>query len=114
MEPFSANLKRRAEQLGISNAEAARRAGLSDRRYGNYVSGAREPDLATLVRIATILETSIDELLGLRDEERVRSAEEVFQERISAALKALHQEDLARLVVMIEALAKAKGKVDSR
>ena len=114
MEPFSSNLKRRAEQLGISNAEVARRTGLSDRRYGNYVSGVREPDLATIVRIATILETSVDELLGLRGSERARSTEEVFQERISAALKALRQEDLARLVVMIEALAKTKGMVGSR
>ncbi|MBW9114573.1 helix-turn-helix transcriptional regulator [Rhizobium cauense] len=114
MDPFSTNLKRRAEQLGITNAEVARRAGLSDRRYGNYVNGVREPDLATLVRIATILETSVDELLGLRGEERVRSVEEVFQERISSALKALHEQDLAQLVVMIEALAKAKGKANSR
>jgi len=56
----------------------------------------------------------VDELLGLGNEERVRSADEVFQERISAALKALHQEDLSRLVVMIEALAKANGTFGSR
>ena len=64
MDAFADNLKRRAHELGISNAEVARRAGLSERRYGNYVSGRREPDLATLVRVAKVLETTPDALLG--------------------------------------------------
>jgi transcriptional regulator with XRE-family HTH domain len=105
MEPFSSNLKRRAEQLGISNAEVARRTGLSDRRYGNYINGRREPDLATLVRIASVLNVSLDELLGSANEDRVRTREESFQERIVAALNALRGDDLGRLAVMIEALA---------
>ncbi|MGO7274673.1 helix-turn-helix domain-containing protein [Rhizobium ruizarguesonis] len=108
MEPFSSNLKRRAEQLGISNAEVARRAGLSDRRYGNYITGRREPDLATLVRIASVLNVSMDELLGTNGAENVRTTDELFQERIAAALKALQSDDLQRLLVMIEALAAAK------
>ncbi|MBY3258705.1 helix-turn-helix transcriptional regulator [Rhizobium laguerreae] len=108
MEPFSSNLKRRAEQLGISNAEVARRAGLSDRRYENYITGRREPDLATLVRIASVLNVSIDELFGTHSEENVRTTDELFQERLAAALKALQNDDLQRLLVMIEALAAVK------
>ena len=106
MDTFALNLKRRAEQLGISNAEVARRAGLSDRRYGNYVSGVREPDLSTLVRIADALGISVDELLGVAaTENTVRTVEEQFQDRIAVALKALKSDDLQRLVLMIEALA---------
>ncbi|QRY70599.1 helix-turn-helix domain-containing protein (plasmid) [Ensifer sp. PDNC004] len=108
METFALNLKRRAEQLGISNAEVARRAGLSDRRYGNYVSGVREPDLSTLVRIADVLGSSVDELLGVNPTDNtIRTIEEQFQDRITVALKALKSEDLQRLVLMIEALASA-------
>ncbi|MEI3855671.1 MULTISPECIES: helix-turn-helix domain-containing protein [unclassified Ensifer] len=108
MDTFALNLKRRAEQLGISNAEVARRAGLSDRRYGNYVSGVREPDLSTLVRIADVLGISVDELLGVNaTDNKVRTVEEQFQDRIAVALKALKSEDLRRLVLMIEALAAA-------
>ncbi len=58
MESFASNLKQRAVDLGLSNAEVARRAGLTERRYGNYITGRREPDLATLVRIASVLESS--------------------------------------------------------
>ncbi|MFA7416648.1 MAG: helix-turn-helix transcriptional regulator [Rhizobium sp.] len=105
MEPFATNLRRRAEQLGISNAEVARRAGLSDRRYGNYVSGRREPDLSTLIRIAAVLAVSVDELVGANEVHLARTSEEIFQERIVAALRALRSDDLQRLAVMIEALA---------
>ncbi|MBD9492206.1 helix-turn-helix domain-containing protein [Ensifer sp. ENS11] len=106
MDTFALNLKRRAEQLGISNAEVARRAGLSDRRYGNYVSGVREPDLSTLVRVADVLGISVDELLGVNaTNNKVRTVEEQFQDRIAVALKALKCEDLQRVVLMIEALA---------
>lgn len=110
MDTFASNLKRRAEQLGISNAEVARRVGLSDRRYGNYINGRREPDLSTLIRIAAILGTTVDELLATSEENgKVRTVEEQFQDRIASALKALKSDDLQRLVVMIEALASTKN-----
>ena len=51
MDVFAENLRKRAKQLGISNAEAARMAGLEERRYAHYVANRREPDLATLVKI---------------------------------------------------------------
>jgi transcriptional regulator with XRE-family HTH domain len=108
MEPFATNLRRRAEQLGISNAEVARRAGLSDRRYGNYISGRREPDLSTLVRIANVLGTSVDELIGTNPGDQVRTSGELFQERIIAAVQALRSDDLQRVAIMIEALASAR------
>ena len=52
MDVFARKLKERADQLGISSAEAARRCELDERRYGHYASGRREPDLATLTKIA--------------------------------------------------------------
>ena len=109
MEQLATNLRRRAEQLGISNAEVARRASLSDRRYGNYVNGSREPDLSTLVRISKVLGTSLDELVGANLPVRFDTRGEASQERIGAALQALHDEDLARLAIMIEALASARS-----
>lgn len=112
MEPFATNLRRRAELLGITNSEVARRAGLTDRRYGNYVTGRREPDLSTLVRIATVLSISVDELIGMTPAKDVKTAEEIFQERINAALSALKTNDLGRLAVMVEALASSREECE--
>ncbi|KQY43550.1 transcriptional regulator [Rhizobium sp. Root483D2] len=108
MEPFARNLRLRAAKLGISNAEVARRADLSDRRYGNYVSGRREPDLATLIRISRVLGVSVDELVGSTVEKRTESKEHLLQERIEAALRTLDHDDLQRLAIMVEALAVAR------
>lgn len=66
MREFTKNLRLRVDELGISLAEAARRCDLSERRFANYASGSREPDLATLVRIADRLDTTPDELLGVK------------------------------------------------
>src|SRR5690606_11426561 len=38
MDIFANRLRERAAQLGISNAEAARRSGLDERRYAHYVT----------------------------------------------------------------------------
>jgi transcriptional regulator with XRE-family HTH domain len=104
MEPFASNLRKRAEALGISQAEAARRVGLSERRYGNYVSGRREPDLATLVRIAEVLGTTPNKLLGA-EQAGPAGPKATAKERIAAAMAVLPTPDLERLAVMVAALA---------
>src|SRR5690606_33916702 len=108
MEPFASNLRNRAKELGISNAEAARRVGLSERRYGNYVSGRREPDLRTLVQIAVALQTSPDHLLSFG---AVSATDEgdLFEDRIMSAVKALGGTEKKVVAVMIEALASQRG-----
>lgn len=68
MQQFGNNLRRRAKELGLTDAEVARRVGISERRYGFYVTGDREPDLATLLRIADILQINVDQLLRRWDE----------------------------------------------
>lgn len=102
MELFATNLRKRAEELGISNAEVARRAGLSERRYGNYVSGRREPDLATLVRIASVLAITPTDLLTTSL--TVSAPEGLARQRAIAALSALKSDDLERVAIMVEAL----------
>lgn len=67
MEIFAKKLKEQAKLLGISNAEAARRIDLEERRYAHYAAGRREPDLATLVKIAEKLGTTPNCLLGVEN-----------------------------------------------
>ncbi|MCJ8145112.1 helix-turn-helix transcriptional regulator [Ancylobacter sp. A5.8] len=104
MDIFASNLKKRAEELGISNAEVARRAGLSERRYGNYVSGRREPDLATLVAIARVLETSPDNLLSY-DSQTSPIGLSIPKQRIRSASNALSDEEAELIAVMVEAVS---------
>ncbi len=108
METFSSNLKGRAEQLGISNAEVARRVGLIERRYGNYISGTRQPD-RSLVKISSVLKTSLDELLSNEVNKPAKSTKRNLQERIASAVEVLNEDDLARIAIMLDALAAARS-----
>jgi transcriptional regulator with XRE-family HTH domain len=110
MDTFANNLRRRAEELGISNAEAARRAGLSDRRYGNYVSGRREPDLATLVRIAKVLETTPNALLGIDTPSKATGKGNALRDKIASAVGALDDKDREVLAACAEAIVKMRAK----
>src|SRR5690348_18509619 len=63
MDLLAKRLRERARELDLSDAEVARRAGLAERRYGHYVRGTREPDLATLLRICAALDVTPNDLL---------------------------------------------------
>lgn len=58
-------LKQRAKEIDLSNAQVARRVGVGERSYYNYINDEREPNLTTLKKIAEVLDMSLDELLGV-------------------------------------------------
>ena len=82
MDALAGALRTRAQELGLSHAAIARRIGVSERRYANYVTGRNEPDLATRVRIAKTLQTSPDELLGFAAETK-RSKRSLLRDRLT-------------------------------
>lgn len=107
MLSFASRLRQRAEELGISNAEVARRVGLSERRYAHYVSGKREPDLATLVKIAEVLGTTPNWLLSLDVPGETRSDRSLLLDRLNIAASTLSAEALRITVLQAEALARS-------
>lgn len=104
MDIFANNLKRRAQELEISNAEVARRVGLSERRYAHYVSGRNEPDLAMLVKIADVLQSTPNELLGLKDGEGAKGPRDVLVDRLNAVATMMTDDDLKSAVAQAEAV----------
>jgi transcriptional regulator with XRE-family HTH domain len=101
MQQFTENLRQRVEQLGLTLAAAARRVDLSERRFANYANGDREPDLATLVKIASMLDTTPDRLLGVDEQAGVASDESAkLRQQLAADVRALDLKAL-RLTVGI-------------
>jgi|SRR5581483_3878813 len=105
MDQFASRLRQRAKELGISHAEVARRSGLGERRYGHYVSGRREPNLATLVRIARALQTTPNALLGVDARKSEASRKALLRDRLNFAASTLRESDLEAVIVQVEALA---------
>ncbi|XIE09867.1 helix-turn-helix domain-containing protein (plasmid) [Rhizobium ruizarguesonis] len=110
MDILSKRLRERAEQLGISNAEAARRAGLDERRYAHYVAGRREPDLATLLRIASSLGTTPNWLLGVTGHADAGAETSELLERFANAANGMTLEELQLCIIQAEAIVAAKTR----
>lgn len=101
-------LRERARQLGISNAEAARRAGLDERRYAHYASGRRQPNLQTLLTISNSLGTTPNWLLGVVSNDEKDAAKAELVERFKNAARAMTAEQLETFIIQAEAIAISK------
>ena len=62
---FSELLKQCRKQQGMSQAELASKLGVTQQAVGKWESGKSSPDPTTVARIAEILSTTADFLLGL-------------------------------------------------
>lgn len=73
---------------------------------GHYVTGDREPDLQTLVRICRVLNTTSNRLLGFDDGKaaRKKTEREKLIDRLLAAAKMLEEGQLKLAVRQIEAI----------
>lgn len=104
MQVFAQRIRERARELGLSDAEVARRAGLSERRYGYYATGEREPNLVTLIKICEVLAASPNDLLLTEAKPPSQSARDRVLSRIGAAINALNIAELELAACQIECL----------
>src|SRR6266851_4068697 len=104
MELFARRIRERARELGLSDAEVARRAGLSERRYSYYATGEREPSLPTLVRICGVLATTPNELLLEAEKPHPLSDRERRVARINAAIDRIEEPELELAACQLECL----------
>ena len=92
----------------MSDAEVARRAGLTERRYAHYVAGTREPDLQTLLTVCDALATTPNDLLGRGKADGVGDPRNVAVARLLGATSNLSVDDLAIAALQVEAFSKVK------
>jgi transcriptional regulator with XRE-family HTH domain len=104
MQVFARQLRERAKELELSHAEIARRCGLTERRFAHYAAGAREPDLATLVRICTALQTTPDALLGVGQLAKRTGEDEDLRSAIAAGIAILTKPNLRLVRSMVDSM----------
>ncbi len=102
MQGLGERLRARARELGWSDAEVARRADLAQTRYANYVTDRHEPDLATLLRICSVLGTSPNDVLGTGCDPSGEAAG--LQRRIAAGVSGLDAESLHIAAIIVDGL----------
>lgn len=90
----------------MTDTEVARRLGISQQRFANYVSGRHKPDYDMLVRICRVLGTRPERLLGfeeavnLPDDEAAR-----LLRRVCASARSMGMPALRHAAAMMDALA---------
>ena len=109
MEGLGQRLRRRARELGLSDAEIARRAGLTTTRYGHYVSDYREPDLVTFGRICGVLGITPNHLLAFEAEPDGMEAARALVVHSAAVMDAATLETAAKVM---QALAISSLRVE--
>ncbi len=106
MQGFGERLRLRAKALGMTDSEVARRLGLSQGRYSNYVNEVVEPDLGTLVRIARALGMTADEALGVTPP-AAEDERQVLRTRIALAAETMDPAALQAAATMFDAAARS-------
>jgi transcriptional regulator with XRE-family HTH domain len=104
MEIFVQRLQERARELGLSQVDVARLAGLNERRFNHYARGRRQPDLATLVRIASTLKTTPNWLLGV-EAGSTTGPRQRLEAKLNTTCQTLDDFRLGLAVTLITALA---------
>lgn len=74
-----ANLKKLREEAGMSQRQLADSIGVSQQSVNKYENHSVEPDIAVLVRIADIFNTSVDFLIGRTAIRRAIEATHVYE-----------------------------------
>ena len=109
MEEFARRLREWARELGLSDAEVARCARLSERRYGYYATGEREPNLAALVRICEVLGATPNDMLLPEGRPPAQSGRDRLLARITAATDSLNLSELELAACQLECLRAHRG-----
>lgn len=106
MQGLGERLRVRAEELGLSDSEVARRVGISASRYGKYIRDHTEPDYALLVRICDVLGLTPNDVL-LPEAPGKLNGRELLLKRLAASVQGLDEAALGVMTDIVEAGAGA-------
>ncbi|MAX67059.1 MAG: transcriptional regulator [Halobacteriovoraceae bacterium] len=107
---FSIRLKELRERKNWSQAEMARNAGITPAAANQFEKGTRKPNLPILQKLASVLEVSIDFLVGKSDEENEYKVNSEWEE-FYRGFKELSEQDREILKEQME-FFKHRSKVN--
>jgi transcriptional regulator with XRE-family HTH domain len=105
MEQFAARLRQAREARQMTQSRLAELLGVNRRVYNRWERAASLPQLDAVVRIAQVLQTSVDALVGLEPPTEPR----IHNPRLHALyeqMDSLSDEDQQALIVLMDSLVK--------
>lgn len=92
---FSERLKDLRKQAGLTQVDVAKKLGISQPAYASWERGAKKPTQDNLVKIAQILNVSVDYLVGNSDKENTNKELEDIELLFRMNSKGLTEEEKA-------------------
>lgn len=92
---FSERLKDLRKQAGLTQVDIAGKLGISQQAFASWERGAKKPTQENLVKIAQILNVSVDYLVGNSDEENTNKELEDIELLFRMNSKGLTDEEKA-------------------
>jgi len=96
MSDFAKNLRKFRKQKGYSQERLAQELHYGYTAIANYESGRNEPSIDDMVRLAEILDVTLDELVGVRGT--------AAEKKLLSSFKKLNSENKNRILDLIQAL----------
>lgn len=93
-EPFNERLQQAISRSGMTQKELAEKVGITEAAVSHYLKGDRMPRSAVAVKLADVLNMSVDELMGGNTE---TSFDEVYK-IVARSAKQLDNDQKAALV----------------
>lgn len=108
MKIFKENLRKRREELRLTQENLAEKAGLSYTFISQLERGEKEPSLRTAHKIARALKTSIDVLISEKE------SDEIATKQLLNLIKAKDKEDIDLAVKLVQVVMEEKEKYTSK
>ena len=96
MSEFAKNLKKYRKMKNISQEKLGKSLNYGSTAIANYESGRNEPSLDSLIKVAEVLDVTIDDLLGMK--------RKTGEKQLLSAFKRLDQEKQQIVLHFIETL----------
>ena len=97
-------MRARAQELGLADAEVARRLDISQSRYANYIADIRQPDFATFLRICSVLAITPNQILGVEPDAAPANEADRLRQRIVSAIGSMDEAQLSTVVKIVDAM----------
>lgn len=106
MQGFSERLRLLRQARGVTQVRLAELLGITPRSYNRWERGGNAPQLEMLVKIADVLQVSLDELVGRREQTNEVSIKNHALHELVQRLDELPDADQQALILVMDGLIK--------
>ena len=104
-------MRARAQELGLADADVARRLGIAQPRYANYIAEIRQPDFGMFLKICNVLNTTPNVLLGVDRSAPLATEADRLRQRIAAGISSIADDKLLTLLAVVEAMVGERSEI---